>query len=79
MGNITETQPTVIFNPRALSGFALFAEMPKKCANYCTDVGFFSHQIIFILSAQLIYTSKWLPDAEICVFITHLCQSRAGD
>lgn len=43
MGTITETQPSVIFNLHVLSGFALFADMPKKHANYCTDVGFFSN------------------------------------
>lgn len=79
MGNITEIQPTVIFTPCALSGFAVFAEIPKKHADYCTDMGFFSQQIALILSAQFIYASKWLPDAEICVFITHLCWSQAGD
>lgn len=60
---------TAIFNPHALSGFSLFAEIPQKRANYCTDVGFFFCQIILTLSAQFIYSSKWLPAAERFVFL----------
>lgn len=66
---ILQKHNPLIFNPHALSGFALFAEIPKKHANYCTDVGFFPHQIILILSAQFIYASKWLPDAERFAFL----------
>lgn len=70
MGSIVETHPTAVFNPHALPGFALFAERPKKHANYCTDTGFLfpPHQILLILSSQFIYSSKWLAGAEMFVF-----------
>lgn len=81
MGNITGTQPTVIFNPRTLSGFALFAEIyPKRHANYCIDVGFFPPpNYIDIISSIYLCIQMAARCREVCVSITHLCQSQAGD
>lgn len=80
MGNIAEAQPSVISNPHALSSFALLAEIPEKHANYCTDVGFFPPpNYIDIISAVYTFIQMAARCREIFIFITHLCQSHAGD
>lgn len=70
---------TAIFNPHALSGFSLFAEIPQKHANYCTDVGnFFLPNYIDIISSVYLFIQMAASCREICVFITRLCQSQTG-
>lgn len=76
MGNITETQPTVIFNPRAPSGFAPFAEITKKHANYCTDVGFFSTKLYWYYQFNLfIHPNGCQMQRDVCFYYSPTLES----